>query len=153
MPNIYLPCPISGGCETRITKHTFINACLKYQKFIGQKVGMGQARYRDYSDICESCLIREKVANGEEFDPPNKVTFISLQSIVPTEVEEHKSEGVEKEDSTTAEGQMSDRFVPLSDDEVHHIADLLSKRVPQKHLAEVYKVEPKLIRAIKDEFT
>jgi len=145
MPKFFLPCPISGGCKTKITKHTFIKTCLGHQKNIGAKVGIGSARKRDHTDICLHCDIREDVANGLDFRPPEHIEFIPLPSMNELYANKDISPIKQAESTTPAP------FEPLSTKEVKQICILLAKGIRQKDIASSYKVEPKLIRQIKKE--
>jgi len=132
-----LHCPISGGCDTKITKHTFIKACLKHQENMGKKVNMNSSRRRDYTGICDVCTIREAVYNGDPFEPPEHVSFIPL----PTEITK-----VDKTEITIK------AYEGLKKKNVENILILLTKGFTQKDIAVQFKVKPQLIRKKKKKY-
>jgi hypothetical protein len=91
------------------------------------------------------CDIRELVANGEDFEPPDKVTFLEIPNNIDEVLTDQTGEVIPSDREKSFEG--------MSSEDVDHIRHLLDLKVSQKDIAKSYKVRPKLIRAIKSHFS
>jgi hypothetical protein len=76
-------CPVNRKTPTVMTKNSFINLCLKYQRRANNSVGDVSIRGGHFSynnrGICAACAIGKKIENNEEFTPPVGITFKNLK--------------------------------------------------------------------------
>jgi len=77
-------CPINKGCDTRMTKKGFIEACMDNREN-AQRVasGLNNRWKKSTTYTCLHCKIGKKVQNDLVFKPPPKIEFIKLDKAHP----------------------------------------------------------------------
>lgn len=75
---VHMCCPISGNLETTMLKESFIKLCIKNQKRGSAQWGNADMSTRD---SCMYCEIGPLVKEGEPFEPPKHITFITIEEV------------------------------------------------------------------------
>ncbi|RLI66352.1 MAG: hypothetical protein DRO67_01210 [Candidatus Asgardarchaeum californiense] len=86
-------CPVNKNIPTKMSKNSFIRACLKFRKLAEKdknrkdkhSVTTPTGFRSSNKNSCLDCVRGNKIENGKDFEPPVNMTFIELSDIVDVE--------------------------------------------------------------------